>query len=198
MNNVLENNFFSRLGRLISRPKVRFTIEREHHVDLQFHPAESGVTVTSKSPIDTVDFDVLEDKFATNFLPAGTLSLATFQEIVHKEAADSALKDQDSFLIEMSLDAKNCAFLTDADQKDLTIDCLKLLVKDGLAAPIYTFSPTNKIWLFFSNIPADLAVQKANAAFRATQQLVRSTLDFHRSLLDLNMYSVQDGIPAIC
>ena len=101
-------------------------------------------------------------------------------------------------MVELSLDAQSCAFLTDADQKDLAIDCLKLLVRNGLAAPIYTFSPTNKIWLFFTNISTYLAVQKANTAFCAARQLVRSELDFHQSLLDLNMYRLQDGVPTIC
>lgn len=193
MNNVLETNFFSRLSRLISRPKSKFSIEQKHNVAIQF-TADSVTEITDALAGDvTTNPSSRHSKFATNPLPTSTLDVAVFRAIV---ASESKLSNS-SFLVEMSLDQNNCAFLTAEDRRDLTIDCLKEVLTIGLAENAYTFSPTQKIWLLYTNVSPDSAINKANLAFRRAQKLVREELDFHESLVELNMYKIQDCIPDI-
>lgn len=194
MNNALENNFFSRIGRFISRPKVRFTIERKHDLAIQFSPEELGEVPDNKSRDLPLSTSKQTDKFATNSLPAGTLAFLAFKKIVETAANQEGSA---SYLLEMHLNPSNCSFLSDVDRKDLAIDCLKEVIRKGISPTAYTFSPTHKIWLFFAHIPTKMAINKANTAFLQTQQLVRAELDFHRSLIELNMYKIQDCVPKI-
>lgn len=193
MNNVLESNFFSRLSRLISRPKSRFSIEQKHNLDIQFTAESINETAEIVEKTNVFNPSSRHAKFATNPLPMQTLDLAVFQAIV---ASESKLTNS-SFLVEMSLDQSNCAFLTDADQRDLAIDCLKAVLNIGLAENAFTFGPSHKIWLLYTNVSANMAINKANLAFQRAQKLVREELDFHQPLLELNMYKIQDCIPEI-
>lgn len=193
MNNVLETNFFSRLGLLISRPKSRFSIEQKHNLDIQFTADTAEEIVAKVARADAYQTSERSSKFATNPLPLGILDLPVFKAIVESEAKLS----NSSFLLEMSLNQSNCAFLTDSDRKDLAIDCLKEVLKSGLGENAFTFGPSQKIWLLFTNVSPDSAINKANLAFRRAQKLVREELDFHESLVELNMYKIQDCIPDI-
>jgi len=193
MNNVLESNFFSKLGRLISRPKSRFSIEQKHNVDIQFTAESIKETADVVEETSAFDQSGRHAKFATNPLPIETLDLAVFEAIVESESKLS----NSSFLVEMSLNQSNCAFLTDADRRDLAIDCLKAVLNIGLAENAFTFGPSHKIWLLYTNVSSNMAINKANLAFQRAQKLVREELDFHQPLVELNMYKIQDCIPDI-
>jgi len=170
-NSVLENDFFSKLGRFINPLKSRFSIEENNKLATTFIPKSSE----------------------TNPLPIGTIAVSKFKEILETEARFSNY----SFLIEISLNKDNCSFLTDSNQRDLAIDCLKTVINKGLSEKAYTFSPSEKIYLLFTNVSADVAIHKANMAFRQVQKMLRTELDFNQSLVELNMYKVQDDVPDI-
>lgn len=192
-NTVLENNFFSRLGQLINLFRFRFPIEQNQNLAIQLNTESSDSIAVDVANTETYTTINNNSKFATNPLPIGTADVSAFNTIVEKESTLS----NSSFIIELRLNKGNCSFLTDTAQKDLAIDCLKTVVKTGLSAKAYTFSPSHKIFLLYTNVSAETVINKANKIFRQVQKMLRAELDSHQSLMELNIYKVQDCVPCI-
>lgn len=200
MNNVLEKNFLHKIGRFITRPITSFNFKKAKSIDS--HKENNSVAIATMPmpkgfPMEQIKGGAKKsqpiNKRNQDALPAGILAIAPFKESVQEELQ---LGNQ-SFLLKFGLDKENCSFLSEKKQKDLALDCIKLLQKSGLGAKSLAFSPTGKFWVLLANKSEKSAIGEANVAFKIVQKLLREELDVHQSLLELNMYKIQDCLPEI-
>jgi len=200
MNNVLDNNFLHKLGRFIARPITSFNFKKSKSTGFS-KQNDSAVIAAIAMPRD-FSMEQIKGGAKTNksankrnqdALPKGILEMTPFKVAVKEELT---LGNQ-SFLLKFGLNKENCCFLTEKKQKDLALDCVKLLNKSGLSAKQLAFSPTGNFWMLLANKTEKSAIAKANLAFKIVQKLLREELDVHQSLLDLNMYKIQDCLPEI-
>ena len=193
MNNAIGNGIFSRKGRLNNQPNLQFSIEHNHSSGIRF-TSESQVAISDVTcENETYLVPGVRSKFETNPLPIGIVAFSAFKEMV---ALESSLSNS-CFLIEMRLNEINCAFLTNEYRRDLTIDCLKEVIGIGLSEKAFSFSPSDRIWLLYTNVSADSAINKAKLAFLQVQKSLRKELDFHQSLVDLHLYKLANCMPDI-
>ena len=193
MDKATGNSIFSKIGRLISRPKLRLSIEQNHSSGIRFTSESEAATSDAVSENETYLIPDLSSKFERNPLPIGMVEFSAFKEMV---ALESSLSNS-CFLIEMRLNQVNCAFLNNEYRRDLAIDCLKKVIGMGLSEKAFSFSPSDRIWLLYTNVSAESAITKAKVAFLQVQKLLREELDFHQSLVDLHMYKLANCMPDI-
>ena len=130
-------------------------------------------------------------------LPEGILGLVPFQKLVQQELAQVQQNQHQSFLLELGLIQKNLTFLTAKAQEELALDCLIYLQKNGVANAQFGFTPTNQLWLLLPDFTEERAISTAKKAFADLQKMLRSILDSSQSLLELNMFKVQECLPEI-
>ena len=193
MSNATGNGIFSKIGRLNNQPKLQLSIEQNHSSNIRFTSESEAAISDAAYENETYLIPDVSSKFETNPLPIGMVAFSAFKEMV---ALESSLSSS-SFLIEMHLNQINCAFLTNEYRRDLAIDCLKEVIGMGLSEKAFSFSPSDRIWLLYTNILADSAINKAKMAFLRVQKLLRKELNFHQSLVDLHMYKLANCMPDI-
>lgn len=200
MNNVLEKSFLNKIGRFIARPITSFNFKKSRtSIVLKENNSAAIATIAMPEglPMEQVKGGAKKKQPTTPWnpdaLPTGILEIAPFKESVKEELE---LGNQ-SFLLKLGLNKENCSFLSEKKQKDLALDCVKLLQKSGIGAKSLAFSPTGKFWVLLANKSEQSAITTANVAFKLVQKLLRAELDAHQSLLDLNMYKIQDCLPEI-
>ncbi len=201
MNNVLEKNFLHKIGRFIARPITSFNFKKSKNTN--FLKENNSATIAAIAmpkgfPMDQIKGGAKKKQQPNHqrnhdALPTGILAIAPFKEAVKEELQ---LGNQ-SFLLKFGLNKKNCSFLSQKKQKDLALDCVKLIHKSGLGAKSLSFSPTGNFWVLLANKTEKAAIGEANTAFKIVQKLLREELDVHQSLLQLNMYKIQDCLPEI-
>ncbi len=130
-------------------------------------------------------------------LPEGILGLVPFQKLVQQELAHVQQNQHQSFLLELGLIQKNLSFLSPKAQEELALDCLIYLQKNGVANAKFGFTPSNKLWLLLPDFSEAAAIATAKKAFADLQKILQSVLDASQSLLELNMYKMQDCLPEI-
>ncbi len=200
MNNVLEKSFLNKIGRFITRPIISFNFKKSSTTII---PKENNavaiatIAMPKGLPLEQIKGGTKKRRPTIqrnqDALPSGILAIAPFKESVKEELE---LGNQ-SFLLKLGLNKENCSFLSEKKQKDLALDCVKLLQKSGIGAKSLAFSPTGKFWVLLANKSEQSAITTANVAFKIVQKLLRAELDVHQSLLDLNMYKIQDCLPEI-
>jgi len=200
MNNVLENNFLNRIGRFIARPITSFNFKKSKNTSFlreNNSAAIATITMPKEFPMEEIKGGAKKrqpnNQRNQDALPIGILAIASFKESVKEELE---LGNQ-SFLLKFGLNEANCSFLSEKKRKDLALDCVKLLHKSGLGAKSLSFSPTGKFWVLLANKTVHSAIREANTTFKIVQKLLREELDVHQSLLELNMYKIQDCLPEI-
>ena len=200
MNNILDNNLLHKIGRFIARPITSFNFKKVKNID--FQKENNSVAIATIAMPSTFHIEQIKggtkksqpiNKRNQDALPTGILAITPFKASVEEELQ---LGNQ-SFLLKFGLDKENCSFLSAKKQKDLALDCVKLLYKSGLGAKSLAFSPTGNFWVLLTNKSENSAITKANVAFKIVQKLLREELDVHQSLLALNMYKIQDCLPEI-
>lgn len=200
MNNVLENNFLHKLGRFIARPITSFNFKKSKSTDFPIGNNVTAITAMAMPqgfPMEEIKGGAKKSRTANKWnqdtLPQGILEMDSFKSLVNEELAAG----NQSFLLKFSLNKENCSFLAEKKQKALALDSVKLLHKSGLGAKSLAFSTTGDFWMLLANKTEKSAIAKATVAFKIVQKLLREELDVHQSLLDLNMYKIQDCLPEI-
>ena len=200
MNNALESKFLHKLGQFIARPITSFNFKKVKNTDFskENNSADIAAIAMPKGfPMEQIKGGTKSSSSTKSSqqdtLPKGILAIAPFKQLVKEELTIG----NQSFLVKFALNKANCAFLSDKKQIDIALDCVKLLYKNGLDAKSFAFSPTGQFWVLLSNKPEKLAIAKANVAFKMVQKLLREELDVHQSLIELDMYKIQDCLPEI-
>lgn len=200
MNNVLENNILNRIGRFIARPITSLNFKKSKNTNFlkeNNSAAIATIAMPKGFPMEQIKGGAKKrqpnHQWNQDALPKGIIAIAPFKESVKEELT---LGNQ-SFLLKFGLNKENCSFLSEKKQKDLALDCVKLLEKSGLGAKSLSFSPTGNFWVLLANKTENSAIGEANIAFKIVQKLLREELDVHQSLLELNMYKIQDCLPEI-
>ncbi|MEM6320540.1 MAG: hypothetical protein AAF960_22920 [Bacteroidota bacterium] len=130
-------------------------------------------------------------------LPEGILSIEPFQEKVQQVFTEATQDTPTRFVLQLALDAKNCAFLTEKTRKNLALDCLKWLQESSDSATTFGFSPQENLWLLLPNLSEKMAIQKAEMVFKTLQYRLREVLDIPHSLFELKMFKVGEEMPMI-
>lgn len=197
MNNVLEKSFLNKIGRFIARPITSFNFKKSIVLKENNSVAIATIAMPKGLPLEQIKGGTKKKRPTVQWnpdaLPTGILAITPFKDAVKEELE---LGNQ-SFLLKLGLNKENCSFLSEKKQKDLALDCVKLLQKSGIGAKSLAFSPTGKFWVLLANKSEQSAITTANVAFKMVQKLLRAELDVHQSLLDLNMYKIQDCLPEI-
>ena len=196
MNNTIANPFLTKLGRLIfttafSKMGLRRFAKPIFSADTS---TVSGFRVnTPHHPIS--NSPSLPDPELE--LPEGVIDLPAFQNILKKELQRVPLQTNSSFVLQLNLIEKNCRFLTVKGRRMLVIDLLKMLKQTDFTDTVMAYGPSGKVWLLLSDLPETAAINQAKAVFNKTIAKIREELDVPKSLLELNMFVVDNEMPAI-